>query len=311
MDFFNLVERYDSIVIFGHVYPDGDCYGSEVGLREALKYLYPRKKIYAVGSGFAKRPADFPGMDEVSDETIAESLAVIVDLSTLDRLEDKRAEKAKEIAKIDHHVLQQHFGTVEIVREDFVSCSLIIADMLLNRFGEIPKEAAGPLLLGFITDSGRFLYQPMDATALRTVAALLDAGASLKEIYDVLNVVEEKSLRFKGYIYLNYQRLGEIAYMTLDRETLRKFGYSHNEAAGFVNAIANISGFKCWVFFAESEDGTVRTELRSSGHPVQPTALRFGGGGHRCAAGCTLARLSDYEAVLADLAKSLETGEGE
>ena len=34
-----LIEKYDSIVIFGHVNPDGDCYGAQVGLREIILAL--------------------------------------------------------------------------------------------------------------------------------------------------------------------------------------------------------------------------------------------------------------------------------
>ena len=47
----SLIERYDSVCIFGHIHPDGDCYGSQIGLRELLKTRYPEKKVYAVGSG--------------------------------------------------------------------------------------------------------------------------------------------------------------------------------------------------------------------------------------------------------------------
>ena len=46
------IKKYDSIVIFGHLNPDGDCYGSEVGLKEAIKATFPKKNVYAVGSGF-------------------------------------------------------------------------------------------------------------------------------------------------------------------------------------------------------------------------------------------------------------------
>ena len=32
----DLVKKYDSIVIYGHINPDGDCYGSQVGLKEII-----------------------------------------------------------------------------------------------------------------------------------------------------------------------------------------------------------------------------------------------------------------------------------
>ena len=45
------IEEHDSIVIFGHRNPDGDCYGSEIALRNILRTKYPTKSIYCVGSG--------------------------------------------------------------------------------------------------------------------------------------------------------------------------------------------------------------------------------------------------------------------
>ena len=68
-----LIEQHDSIVIFGHPYPDGDCYGSQIGLRDVLRLNYPNKKVYAVGSGL-RRYFDFISrMDVVDDEVIKNS----------------------------------------------------------------------------------------------------------------------------------------------------------------------------------------------------------------------------------------------
>lgn len=41
--------KYDSIVIFHHIRPDGDCLGSQFGLRELLRTNFPNKKIYVIG----------------------------------------------------------------------------------------------------------------------------------------------------------------------------------------------------------------------------------------------------------------------
>ena len=45
------IQKYDSIVIYGHKNPDGDCYGAQVGLRELIYALYPEKKVYITGTG--------------------------------------------------------------------------------------------------------------------------------------------------------------------------------------------------------------------------------------------------------------------
>lgn len=44
------LEQYDSIVIFHHIRPDGDCLGSQFGLRELLRINYPEKKFMQLGN---------------------------------------------------------------------------------------------------------------------------------------------------------------------------------------------------------------------------------------------------------------------
>ena len=69
----NKIEQYDSIVIFGHLNPDCDCYGSQIALRNILRNRYPNKKIFATGSGLKKFFKIIGPMDIVSDETIKNS----------------------------------------------------------------------------------------------------------------------------------------------------------------------------------------------------------------------------------------------
>lgn len=92
--------------------------------------------------------------------------------------------------------------------------------------------------------------------------------------------------------------------MVFTKEDLLKQNISKNSAASQVNLIANIKGCFSWVFFAEGEDGMVRVELRSNGHPVQPIAVKFGGGGHLQASGCVLSDIKDYIKVVEELKNS-------
>ena len=71
------IEEHDSIVIFGHLNPDGDCYGSQVALKAILKKHYPNKNVYIVGSGLPNFYHILGKMDEVSLETIQKSLAIV------------------------------------------------------------------------------------------------------------------------------------------------------------------------------------------------------------------------------------------
>ena len=104
-----LIEKYDSIVIFGHINPDGDCYGAQVGLREIIHILYPSKKVYITGTGCPRFFSILPHMDKVEDDVISNSLALLVDANDLPRMEDSRIFNCKAWAKIDHHIDTQSF----------------------------------------------------------------------------------------------------------------------------------------------------------------------------------------------------------
>ena len=126
------IKGADVITIFGHVIPDGDCYGSELGLKNAILDSFPNKKVYALGSGLPKFFSLCGEMDDVDDEVIKSSLAIIVDTANLSRIEDQRYALAKDMVKIDHHLLQDHFGEPEVILNDKISCTQIIGDMLMT-----------------------------------------------------------------------------------------------------------------------------------------------------------------------------------
>lgn len=300
----NKIKEFDSIVIYGHVNPDGDCYGSQLGLKTAILDNFENKKVYAVGSGYPRLSSLIGTMDEVDDETIKNSLSIVVDTSNQDRVEDQRYKLGLDVIKIDHHLPQEHFGNPELLETSRCSCTELICVMLLANEAKITKEAALPLFLGLVTDSGRFLYQPISKQTYEIAGVLSDTGIDCNVLYDALYEVDEKILRLKGYIYVNYKKTKEnIAYLVCPKEDLRKLGCDFNLAASQVNAIANIKGCPAWVFFSESESGLVRVEFRSKDINVQTIAAKFGGGGHVHASGCRLDALEDYKYVLDSLDK--------
>ena len=89
------IKEYDKIMIFGHVRPDGDCYGSLNGLKDIIKTSFPKKRVFCLTSQVEF--LSFVGkMDDVEDEEFIDSLAIICDTSTRERICDKRYTLCKE-----------------------------------------------------------------------------------------------------------------------------------------------------------------------------------------------------------------------
>ena len=289
------IEKYNSIVIFGHTNPDGDCYGSQMALRRALQLHYPEKKVYAVGSGVHRFFKMLGKMDVVSEKVIEQSLAIIVDGNDIPRMEDQRIKLALDFIKFDHHVDVGSFTEGPfIVKENATSCCEIILDFLKANNWEIDSLIAQAILLGILTDSARFNFVSDYPKVFKDVAFLCEKGASLAPLNYELNQTNEDAAIFKGYVYNHYQKTPHgVIYCKISKEKLEKYRLSSNTAGSFVNLLSNIRGYPIWAFFCENRDGSMHIELRSSGPEVQPIALKYGGGGHPYAAGTTIMEPSD------------------
>ena len=291
----NIIEEHNSIVIFGHKDPDGDCYGSQIALRELIKLNYPEKKVYAVGSGLRRFQAYIGRLDMIDDVVIDHSLAILVDGNDLYRMEDQRVWNAKSFIKIDHHVENGRFTQGEfVVNEHANSTCQLITEMILESGWKINPLIADALYLGIMTDTGRFQYIEDFPKSFKEVAWLCEQGANPKEINAILNRSNENSLGFKAYVYSHYQKSEKgTLYLVLDKKTLAKYRLTASQGSNMVNLLNNINGFPIWVFFAETENGFGHVEFRSNGPAVEPIAKKIGGGGHKHASGVTVPEFND------------------
>ncbi len=290
-----IILRNDSIVIFGHDFPDGDCYGSQIGLREMLRLNYPNKKVYAVGSGLRRFTKYISEMDVVDDETIKKSLAILLDGNDLSRMEDQRVYTAKEWIKIDHHIENGRFTEGKFVLDTHSNstCELIVKYAREMSF-KVNKTICNALFLGMVTDSGRFQFIEDFPLAFDEAKWLCENGADPKKLDRILNTTSEEALRFKGYVYTHYQKTENgVIYLILRKETLHDLHVSPSKAGAMVNLLNNVKGFPIWTYFCENDDDTCHLEFRSNGPAVQPIAARHGGGGHLHAAGVTLQRMDE------------------
>ena len=283
------IEKYDSIVIFGHRNPDGDCYGSEIALRNILRTKYPTKSIYCVGSGLQKFFDIIGPTDTVSDETISKSLAILLDANDLERSEDQRIFKALDFAKIDHHIDTFTFTEGPEVIDDKASstCELIYLLAKENGF-EIDLISASALYLGIMTDSGRFQFANNFVRMFEIVRDLCDLGVDPILLNKRNNQLPETSLDIKAFIYSHVTKTDYgVIYAYATKEDRKRLGVTSAQICGHTSLISYIANHPIWFVSSETDDGGIQTEIRSSIYNVQEIAVHFGGGGHTYAAGFT------------------------
>ena len=283
------IEQYDSIVIFGHRNPDGDCYGSEIALRNILRTKYPTKSVFCVGTGLKKFFDIIGSTDNVSDEKISESLAILLDANDLERSEDQRIYKALDFAKIDHHIDTFTFTEGPEVIDDKASstCELIYLLAKENNF-EIDLISASALYLGVMTDSGRFQFANNFVRMFEIVRDLCDLGVDPILLNKTNNLSPESTLDIKAFIYSHVAKTKEgIIYVYASKEDRKKLGVTSAQICSNTSLISYIANHPIWLISSETDDGGIQAEIRSSIFNVQEIAVHFGGGGHTYAAGFT------------------------
>ncbi|MCD8195121.1 MAG: bifunctional oligoribonuclease/PAP phosphatase NrnA [Coprobacillus sp.] len=289
-DIINLIDDNDSIVIFGHVNPDGDCYGSTTAMREIILSNFKGKKVYISSSGVSNLFSLFGVTDtSVDDDIFKKSLGIVLDCRDAYMVEDQRYKLCKAICTIDHHICEDDpLPGPYISNSDACSTCEVITDFIRDTGLKINKESATMLLLGLITDSGRFQYAAHYDHMFDSAEYLVKQGGDISKIYHVLNIKESKDLTVKTYIYSNYQTSKHgVIYIAFSKETLKELGITLNEAASYVNTLGWLENYPIWIGFFEYPNHHMRAEFRSQTIPVQPIADSLGGGGHEFASGCT------------------------
>lgn len=299
------IKEYKSIIISRHVRPDGDAVGSTLGLARILRLTFPEKQVYVVNGDYAEYTA-FLGSEDAQPDAAryAESLAIVIDTATPDRISNKSWQSAREVIKIDHHIDVAPYGNIAWVEEHRSSACEMIADFYMTFREElkIDREAATCIYAGMVTDSGRFRFRSVSGETLRCAAALLDLGVDTDTLFAHLYLEKLDAFRFRAYVYENIKMTPHgVAYIYVDRAMKERFSLTDEEASNVVSCLDSIKGSIIWLAFIDNADGaTIRVRLRSRFVTVDKLANKYRGGGHDCASGATLMSPDEIPLLLAD-----------
>lgn len=301
LNILNKIKEYNRIMIHGHIRPDGDCYGSQFGLKDIIKTSFPEKEVYVVGEicnyvSFLGTP------DNISDDMYQGALAICVDCASGERLSDQRYKMADFVIKIDHHIVVDSYGDINLVKDEKPACTEIIFD-LYNEFKDelkIAEQGAKALYTGLVTDTGRFRFDSVSSNTFKVAASLLDLGVKVDEIDNLLSVETLEVMKFKGYVLSHFKLTKEgFAYVVVKKEVVEKYNISYEDAANQVNVISTLPDYPVWALIIEYPN-EIRVRLRSRGPAIDALANQYGGGGHAKASGCHLDSFDDLKQFVKD-----------
>lgn len=297
------IKKYNTIIIHGHQNPDGDCLGSQIGLKDIIKTTFPSKEVYVVGEN-SDYLSFLGNVDVIDDSKFKGALSIIVDLANKDRVGDARFNLAETTIKIDHHIFVEKYADYEYIEPTCSSCSEIICAFYKKFKLKMTLKGAIALYTGIATDTGRFKFDSVTKRTHEMAGMLLEMGVNPQEIDNYLSCDTLDTLKLKGYVLSNFvMPKSDIAYIKMTRDVIDKYNVSDEDAANMVNVISSIKGLKVWALIIEYKTGIIKVRLRSKGPDVNVFAAKYGGGGHKKAAGAKLASWNDFPSFIDDFSK--------
>jgi phosphoesterase RecJ-like protein len=299
--------------MLGHVHPDADVLGTLLGLGLALE----SRGWTVVYGGPHPAPAILDFLPGVERYGVLERLegafdvAVFTDCPNPDRTQDLLArarEAAGCVVNIDHHPDNRQYGHVNWIDPAASATGELVYALLVALDLTVSPSVATNLFTAIHTDTGSFRYSNVTAETFRIAAALVAAGADPARVSSALYERRgRESLPWLGQVLsrLEVSADGRVAWIALPGGMVPE---SFVEAEDLVTYPRSIESVRVACLLRERE-GQVKVSLRGKGDvDVNQIAARFGGGGHRNAAGCTVAGTLEgvTQAVLASVAGALD-----
>ena len=300
--------EHDHFAILSHRRPDGDPVGSSAALCRGLRQL---GKTAHVLENKEVTPR-FAWLHEGLTKPRAEEgdTVVSVDVASPEMLPaDFRPLLGKIALRIDHHSSATSFTEQELVDGDSASCAEVVWDVLELMGVKADRALAEAVYVGVSTDTGCFRFSNTTAHTFSVAALCTRAGARIYELNQELfetNTLERLKMQAWIVEHLELLRGGEMAICAIPRVVEEEIGVNEDDMDNISNFPRTVAGVRMAATLRETEDGETKLSVRAvPGCDATVVAVRFGGGGHKGAAGASM-KLPLHEAVKAVEAVMLE-----
>lgn len=294
-----LLEGADRPVLTTHVQPDGDGIGSEVALALHLRALGKEAEIlnpHPTARRFAFLEPDPPivAYDPAAAERLlgATDLLVVLDIAVpnrLGRLEEHIRRLAPPTLIIDHHSGPATIRGFDLRDSDAAATGVLVFEMLERWGATLTPEISTALYAAIAYDTGGFRYSNTRERTHEIAAELIRRGARATDAnHHLFESVSMPRVRLLAHALDRFRISpgGRVASVVLSLAELNEAGAAPDDLDGIVEALRAVEGVEVAILVKEVGPGATKVSFRSSGpYDVAGFASRFGGGGHRNAAG--------------------------
>jgi len=285
-----LMER-DRYAIVTHRRPDGDTLGTAAVLCMGLRKLGKTAHILQNPEITEKYAHLHEGL--VKTAPSLEDTLVSVDVASANMLPERFVPLQDRIQlRIDHHGSATSFTPWELVEPEAAACGEVVYDVLSQMGVQLDVPMANALYTAVSTDTGCFRYANTTANSFRVAAACAAVSPDLFQINQVLFDTNTLGrLRLQGWIVENtlFLARGQIAICALPLDLERRLGLTEDDMENISGFPRSIEGVRIAATLRENPDGCVKLSVRAvPGYDASAICAKFGGGGHKGAAGATL-----------------------
>ncbi len=303
----DFLESRDNFVILTHCRPDGDTLGSSAALCRGLRQ---RGKNAWVLENPEITPKHAQLHQDLTKQTVLDSdTLVCVDVASKEMLPEVFLPLVDRISlRIDHHKTASVFTPMQWVESSAAACGQMIYDLLMALGVELDVPMANALYTAISTDTGCFRFANTQPHSFEVAAACARVTPDIYELNQ--HLFENTSLarlKVQGWMLENMRRSadGQVAVCALPRSVEQSCGATEDDLENISGFPRSIEGVKIAATLRETADGFVKMSVRAvPGYDAGAVCAKFGGGGHKGAAGATVQM--SLEQAAEKVAKALE-----
>ena len=285
-----LIEKKQKFGITTHIKPDGDGVGSSLGLCWLLQSLGKSAEVLVHGD-IPVAYRSLPGADQIRDVDSIDAkydAVFVIECSDLER-PGIHGLNNEFTVNIDHHATSEHFGTINWIDSTASAVGEMIYNLCKAIGGKITPEIAECVYMALVTDTGSFHFSNTTDRTLKVASELVKAGVKPAQVSEaVYNNYPWSRIELMRQVLDTVKRdeSGQVASLRQTLKMREVAGAVDGDNNGFVNIPLSAREVLAVVYMREVGNDQYRVSLRSKGDiNVARVAEKYGGGGHRNAAG--------------------------
>ena len=275
---------HDNFRILTHRRPDGDTVGSAAALCRGLRMLGKQAWVLCDADAW---DCKFNWLLEglTCEEISPAATVVAVDVAA----EYMLSREAKVALSIDHHGSNEPYAENTLVDSTSASCAELVLDVLTMLGLEMDSKIAEAVYVGLATDTGCFRYANTNAHTFFVASLCARAGAPInalnQELFETNSLAK---LRLQAWMVENLKLFGDgkFAVVAIPRAVEDMLGVTEDDLGNISSFPRTVAGVCMAATLRQSKDGRTKISVRAvPGYDAAALCEKFGGGGHKGAAG--------------------------